>query len=177
MHWIETMPQLVLQHYSYRFADQILNSQWSIRQEIESVLTDPTIPISELKRPRFNEELKHRLLERNWESQPFVFGGEIGEPLARMDFLKDRVGIEVGFGHASFIGIDLLKMQISSYSGLDNIDMGIYVVTTSQFQKRMQADYGQKWSGSLKYEKVISYLPHFKSAIQVPILVYGIDLV
>ena len=97
--------------------------------------------------------------------------------MARMDYLKDRVGIEVEFGHASFIGIDLLKMQIGSYSGLDKIDMGIYVVTTSNFQNRMKNVFNKNWEGSLRYEKVLRYLPHFKSAIQVPIFVYGIDLV
>ena len=30
-----------------------------------------------------------------------------------MDFLKERIGVEVGFGHASFIGIDLF--EISSF--------------------------------------------------------------
>jgi hypothetical protein len=44
---------------------------------------------------------------------------------SKMDFLKDRVGIEVGFGHASFMGIDLLKFQVSSYSALNQIDVGI----------------------------------------------------
>lgn len=34
-----------------------------------------------------------------------------------------------------------------------------------------------KWKdGSLNFEKVVRYLPHFKSAIQVPIYVIGIDL-
>jgi hypothetical protein len=47
-----------------------------------------------------------------------------------MDFLQDRVGIEVGFGHAS---LDLLKFQGSSYSALSQIDVGIYVVTTRRF--------------------------------------------
>jgi hypothetical protein len=98
------------------------------------------------------------------------------DPGAKMDFLKGRVGIEVGFRHASFIGIDLLKFQVSSYSALDKIDVGVYVVTTSRFQKMMTADIKQKWEGSLTFEKVKRYLPHFKSAIQVPIYVLGIDL-
>jgi hypothetical protein len=55
-----------------------------------------------------------------------------------MDFLKERIGIEVGFGHASFIGIDLLKFQVASYSALDKIDVGVYVVTTAKFQKFMK---------------------------------------
>ncbi len=79
-----------------------------------------------------------------------------------MDFLKERIGIEVGFGHASFIGIDLLKFQVSSYSALDKIDVGVYVVTTSKFQKFMKSECGQNWEGSLTFEKVKRYLPHFK---------------
>lgn len=93
-----------------------------------------------------------------------------------MDFLKERVGIEVAFGHASFIGIDLLKMQVGSYSGLNKIDIGIYVVTTKNFQKIMKEKFNNNWEGSLNFEKVKSYLPHFKSAIQVPIYVIDLDL-
>ena len=93
-----------------------------------------------------------------------------------MDFLKNRIGIEVAFGHASFMGIDLLKFQVASYSGLDKIDVGVYVVTTKRFQKLMKKRYGKNWEGSLSYEKVVRYLPHFKSAIQLPIYVIGIDL-
>ena len=93
-----------------------------------------------------------------------------------MDFIKDRIGVEVGFGHSSFLGIDLLKFQVSSYSALDNIDVGIYIVTTKKFQKIMKVNYQQNWGGSLTFEKLEMYLPNFKSAIQVPILVYGINL-
>jgi hypothetical protein len=93
-----------------------------------------------------------------------------------MDFSKERVGIEVGFGHASFIGIDLLKFQVSSYSALNRIDVGIYVVTTRHFQRALKTEFKQNWEGSLTFEKVVKYLPHFKSAIQVPIYVLGIDV-
>lgn len=95
---------------------------------------------------------------------------------AKMDFLKERIGIEVGFGHASFLGIDLLKFQVSSYLALDKIDVGIYIATTSTFQRKMKRDFNQNWEGSLTFEKIVKYLPQFKSAIQVPIEVLGIDL-
>ena len=170
------MPRITLQHHSYRFAEQILNSQLAIRNEVEAILKDPSIPVADLGRRRFNSELKTRFLAKDWESQPLVFGGETGEPMARMDFLKNRVGVEIAFGHASFIGIDLLKLQIGSYSELNKIDMGIYVVTTSRFQQILTKEYRLNWDGSLRYEKVLRYLPHLKSAIQVPIFVYGIDL-
>ena len=93
-----------------------------------------------------------------------------------MDFLKDRIGVEVGFGHASFLGIDLLKFQVSSYSGLDKIDVGVYIATTSALQRRLKTDLGLNWEGSLSFEKIAKYLPQFKSAIQVPIYVIGLDL-
>lgn len=89
-----------------------------------------------LFRPSFNKFLEELLVKKGWQSQPKVFD-EPGAPLAKMDFLKDRIGIEVGFSHASFVGIDLLKFQVSSYSGLDKIDMGVYT-TARAFQKRIQ---------------------------------------
>jgi len=166
---------LRLTRFSYRFAEQVLNSKLTLKQEIENVLTDPNIDISSLSRPRFNEILKDLFVSKGWENQPPVFD-EPGDPSAKMDFLEERIGIEVGFGHSSFLGIDLLKFQVASYSGLDRIDVGVYIVTTKNFQKRIKKDYGQNWEGSLTFEKVVKYLPHFKSAIQVPIYVIGIDL-
>jgi len=161
--------------YSYRFAEQILNSKLSIKQEIESAIRDPSIIISTLSRPQFNAVLDKLFCQKGWERQPLVFGDH-GDPSAKMDFLKDRVGVEVEFGHASFIGIDLLKFQIGSYSGIDKIDLGVYIVTTKEFQKHISSECHQNWEGSLTFEKVIKYLPHLKSAIQVPIYVIGIDI-
>ena len=166
---------LRLQRYSYRFAEQVLNSKLSLKDELTDVLTDSTIDAKGLSRPQFNKELRDRFVKKGWTDQPPVFSLP-DEPEARMDFMKERIGVEVGFGHASFIGIDLLKFQVASYSGLDKIDVGAYVVTTQNFQKHMKKEFNQNWEGSLTYEKVVRYLPHFKSAIQVPIYVMGIDI-
>jgi hypothetical protein len=171
----QSSASLRLQRFSYRFAEQVLNSKLSLKEEIEHILLETTMDLNTLSRPRFNKLLEERFVARGWTSQPTVFD-DPGDPGAKMDFLKDRIGIEVGFGHASFIGIDLLKFQVSSYSALDKIDVGIYVVTTSKFQKFMKAQCAQNWEGSLTFEKVKRYLPHFKSAIQVPIYVLGIDV-
>ena len=167
--------KLRLQTFSYRFAEQVLNSRLSIKQEIEYILNHPSIKIQDLTRPKFNELLDIIFKKKGWECQPAVFD-EPRDPSAKMDFLKDRIGVEVEFGHSSFIGIDLLKFQVASYSGLNKIDVGVYIVTTKSFQKRMKNEVGLKWEGSLSFEKVTRYLPHFKSAIQVPIYVIGIDM-
>jgi hypothetical protein len=169
------MNHIRLERFSYRFAEQVLNSKLAIKQEVEGVLTSEKLDTASLSRPNFNKALRESFVARGWQDQPHVFS-EDDDPAAKMDFLKDRVGIEVGFGHASFMGIDLLKFQVSSYSGLDKIDVGIYVTTTRRFQKYVTDVHQQNWEGSLTFEKVRRYLPHFKSAIQVPIYVLGIDL-
>jgi hypothetical protein len=161
--------------FSFRFAEQVLNSKLALKEDIEQIIVSLKPDLSNLSRPCFNELLRARFTEHGWQDQPLVFD-EPGDPSAKMDFTKERVGIEVGFGHASFIGIDLLKFQVCSYSGLDKIDVGVYIVTTREFQKRMKKDYGQNWEGSLTFEKIVKYLPHFKSAIQVPVWVVGIEL-
>lgn len=170
-----TRLRFALQRFSYRFAEQVLNANLAIKQEIEGVLTDPSIQIPSLSRPEFNSVLRERFISLGWEDQPALFD-EPGDPGAKMDFLKARVGIEVGFSHASFVGIDLLKFQTASYSALNKIDVGVYVVTTKSCQNRLGRECKQNWEGSLTFEKVVRYLPHFKSAIQVPILVLGIDM-
>jgi len=120
-----------------------LNSKPALEQEIEEILTSPKIDITDLSRPRFNEILREHFVNKGWESEAPLFD-EPDDPHARLDFLKERVGIEVGFGHASFLGIDLLKFQAASYSGLDKIDVGVYIVTTKEFQKRMKKEFNKK---------------------------------
>jgi hypothetical protein len=164
-----------LQKFSFRFAEEVLNSKLTLKQEIESILLDPGIDLQSLNRPHFNKVLENLFVQKGWETQPKVFD-EKQDPSAKLDFLKERIGVEVGFTHSSFIGIDLLKFQVASYSSLDKIDVGVYIVTTRNFQKRMKKEFNQNWEGSLNFEKVKRYLPHFKSAIQVPIYVIGLDL-
>jgi hypothetical protein len=167
--------RLRLQKFSYRFAEQVLNSRLAIKEEIEGILAEEIPDLRQLSRPGFNKLLDERFVAKGWTRQPAVFQDteDLG---AKMDFLKERIGIEVGFGHASFLGIDLLKFQVSSYSALDKIDVGVYVATTSGFQRRMKKELKQNWEGSLTFEKIIRYLPQFKSAIQIPIYVLGIEL-
>src|SRR5215472_18606843 len=109
---VQTPPFLHFKTFSHRFAEQVLNSRLAIKEEILSVITDPAIDVAILSRPYFIKVLRDSFTQKGWQDQPSVFDEE-GDPAAKMDFLKERVGIEIGFGHASFIGIDLLKFQVS----------------------------------------------------------------
>ena len=164
-----------LKKYSYRFAEEVFNAKLGIKNQIEEILYKCTEDLSILSRPEFNRILDAEFRACGWECQPMVFDNT-DDASARFDFMKDRIGVEVQFGHSSFVGIDLLKFQVASYSGLNSIDFGVYITTTRAFQKYMKDTYGLKWEGSLSYEKVIRYLPHIRSAIQVPIYVIGIDI-
>jgi len=171
MHAFESMR---FRTYSYRFAEQVLNSKLELKKEIEKIIGSVKVKPQAFSRPELNKILETKFVDQRWESQPTVFD-EPKDPSARIDFLKERIGIEVGFGHSSFIGIDLLKFQTLSYSNLDKIDVGVYIVVTNGFRKKLCSEYNQKWQGSLTFEKVCRYLPHFRSAIQVPIFVYGLE--
>lgn len=161
--------------FSFRFAEQVLNSNLDLKNEILGVISSLEPGRENLTRPNLNKLFQEKLTEKGWKDQPIVFEDK-NDPNAKLDFLKKRIGMEIQFGHASFLGIDLLKFQTLSYSNpnLDKIDLGIYVVTTKNYQKKLIKS-GLKWEGSLSFEKVVNYLPHFRSAIQVPIFVIGLE--
>ncbi len=159
--------------WSYRFAEEILNSRLSQKHEVIDVIENIPLPPEEMSRPNLNQAFKDCFEEKGWESEVEVFAPE-DEPAAKIDFMKNRIGVEVAFGHSSFLGIDLLKLQTLSYSYRNNIDVGIYIVTTKRFQQMMKSKYGQNWVGSLRYRKVGRYLPHFRNSIDVPVWVIGL---
>lgn len=164
-----------LKKYSYRFAEQVFNGKIQTKNELEDIIYSATKNLAILSRPEFNKILDAEFNKRGWVTQPPVFDKD-DDAYARFDFLKDRIGVEVQFGHSSFIGIDLLKFQVASFSNLDTIDFGVYITTTAAFQRELKNKYGLKWDGSLTFEKVVRYLPYIRSAIQVPIYVIGIDV-
>ena len=162
--------------FSYRFADQVLNSNLRTRSEVEDIVREVQLPEGEYKRIALNSAFRDSFAGRGWSEQSRLFengDAEDGEdvPFSKLDFLKNRVGVEVAFSHASFIGIDLLKFQMMSYASLDKIDVGVYIVVTNALHRAT----GKAFDGSVTYEKVVRYLPHFKSAIQVPVLVIGLQ--
>jgi len=151
-----------------------LNSKFSTKKEIETIIESVNLKPEELSRPKLNNAFREEFLKRKWEEQPQIFN-EVKERFVRIDFLKDRVGVEIAFSHESFIGTDLLKFQTLSYSYLNKIDLGVYVAVTKDFRRKLIKQYKQKWTGSSTFEKVCKYLPHFRSAIQVPIFVIGLE--
>jgi hypothetical protein len=165
--------------YSYRFAEQVLNSHLAIKDELIEIIESIELPIAAPDagdkpgagskpnvRPQLNVKFEEEFTKRGWEAQYRLFD-DPRDPMAKIDFMKSRVGVEVAFSHASFLGIDLLKFQVLSYADLDKIDVGVYIVPTNELPRR-------GFEGSVTYDKVKKYLPHLRSAIQVPVWVVGL---
>jgi len=165
--------------YSYRFAEEVLNAKLEIKKEIEDVVSSIMLQTAPIEagdspgkgtkpgvRPQMNRLFEGEFEKRGWQAEFRVFD-DPKSPMAKIDFMKSRVGVEVAFTHSSFLGIDLLKFQMLSYSELDKIDVGVYIVPTRELPSR-------GFEGSLTFDKVIKYLPHLRSAIQVPIWVIGL---
>lgn len=166
---------LRLRTYSYRFGEPVMHSKLALKDEIESIVADPSIDISTLSRPAFRQMLTTAFAQHGWALQTRS-PEDIDDPAALVGFIKDRAGAEIEFGHPYFIGMDLLKLQLASSPVHDHIDVGVYLVTTVAFQRHVEELHGHKWRGSISFERVVRYLPHFRSAISVPIYVLGIDV-
>ena len=56
-----------LRRFSYRFAEQVLNSRLAIKQELEGILLDPSVELSELSRPHFNSILEDLFVGKGYQ--------------------------------------------------------------------------------------------------------------
>lgn len=79
--------RLRLEKFPYRFAEQVLNSKLNLKQEIDDILTDPGIDISNLSRPHFNKVLDDKFSMKGWDTQPSVFD-EPSDPSAKRRWYK-----------------------------------------------------------------------------------------
>ncbi|RYD05086.1 hypothetical protein N752_10970 [Desulforamulus aquiferis] len=102
--------KLCIRKQSYRLANQIINP--STIEDIEELLTDNSIDMHSLSRSNFNDFLRNIFIDKGWQNNPSSFN-EIINPFAKLEYIKDNVGLEVGFRHTSLIGYNLIKFQLS----------------------------------------------------------------
>jgi hypothetical protein len=61
-----------LQRFSFRFAEQVLNSKLTLKQEIEDILLNPGIELHSLSRPQF----KFRYQFSYWDQSIKIIQGD-----------------------------------------------------------------------------------------------------
>ncbi len=64
--------RIKLKTHSFCFAEQVLNCRLSIKQEIESILSDLSIKIENLTRPNFNKKLDYLIVANKLVSKNII---------------------------------------------------------------------------------------------------------
>ncbi len=86
----------------------------------------------------------------------------------QVDFVKDRIAVEVQFGKYFSVAYDL-HVKHTFFFSLDDIDVGIEIIPTHAFMKRM--DTGVAW-----YEnEITNVIREGRSNPSVPIVMIGIE--
>lgn len=152
-------------------------------QHKTKVSEEITMPGMKLFSPvALNNEFKRLFAERGWEKKKiyceysneyYVEGYEPAplkgqKPYREMDFLKEKLGIEVQFGKYAFMVYNVCaKMTI--FRNLGHIDCGIEIVPVRGFTSEMSTGvaYFEQFTWDLKERGV--------GNIDIPVLILGID--
>ncbi len=134
--------------------------------------------------PALNEAFKEEFVARGWINHkiiaeyskdyyvpgytPPVRSGREQAPYRDMDYVKDKLGIEVQFGKYSFMVYNVCaKMTI--FAKLSVIDCGVEIVPVKAFAEEMS-------TGVSYFEQFVWDLEHRGvSDIDIPVLILGID--
>ena len=146
--------------------------------------------------PRINNEFKKILSSKGWVEKrtPYMVSGDIATSKEivkikdvnlqkeiiesrgfkalptnnQVDFVKDRIAVEVQFGKYFSVAYDL-HVKHTFFFAMDDIDVGIEIIPTHEFMKRM--DTGVAW-----YEnEITNVIREGRSNPSVPIVIIGIE--
>jgi hypothetical protein len=151
--------------FSYRHAEEILNSHLSIKREIAAALEE----VEETKVAAGSDGLTPRIcnafVNRSWAKEVLVMDNQPHEQ--RFDLMKDRVAIEVEFSRYEFLSRDYLRF-LAAYNA-DKIDVGILITNSKSGLKRVK---GRTIAPYL--DRVKADLAWLRGTITVPIWVIGL---
>jgi len=124
-----------------------------------------------------NAILRRRLAAPLWQHEAVLFSGADNEDQLgewRMDFARDRVGIEVSFNHSEAIPWTLTRLNLAGEStevlAASRIDVGVALYPT----KRMK-EWGHMDAAVGTYERACLWLTKMRPVMPIPIAVVGID--
>jgi hypothetical protein len=124
------------QKYSHRFAEEILNSKFQLKSEIEFVLQS-VHPISAREdRKTLHKTIIKQFKDKGWKTEETITYAPVvmeqmsitGPPktLMRFDLLKEKVAIEVQTSHVVHCYKDFLKFLVGFND--QAIDVGVEIV-------------------------------------------------
>jgi hypothetical protein len=122
-----------------------------------------------------NRVFRERLLPLHWRPEPRLFTArERGLRKWKMDFIKDKIGVEVSFNHAEAIPWTFTRLNIAGESDRvvdeSRIDVGVAFFATEQLKSWSRMD-----SAVGTFEVAQAWLSMMKPIMPVPVLVVGLD--
>ncbi len=119
-----------------------------------------------------NKVFRARLGPLGWEPEPRLFD-EVQFRKWKMDFLKDRIGVEVSFNHAEAIPWTFTRLNIAGESpdvvDAHRVDVGVALFATDQLKRWARMD-----SAVGTFEVATAWLEIMRPIMPIPILVVGL---
>jgi hypothetical protein len=172
---------------SFRLAEEILShrEEWTEFQRVVATLaarhveaiqdriaaTRPKAPAG--AQSAVNQYFREHLT--NWVGEPRLFGTPTVELRGwKMDFIKNKVGVEISFNHAEAIPWTFSRLNIAGEServvDQAKIEVGIAVFATESLKL-----WGKMDNAVGTYETAIAWLREMKPILPIPILILGLD--
>lgn len=179
------------QSYNFRHAEAVLKTKgaWDELHGVVSGLTRDDILAAQDQlaskrksapagaQSAINLAFKERLKFLQWQNELILFPQSESDEVQRawrMDFLKEKIGVEVSFNHAEAMAWTLIRLDIAAQSTEvakeSQIDVGVAIFPTSQLKK-----WGRMDNAVGTYERAILWLDLMKPVVTTPILLIGID--
>lgn len=120
-----------------------------------------------------NRLFEERLIPLGWQGQPKLFAEKSLEDW-RMDFVKERIGVEVSFNHAEAIPWQFSRLNIAGESDRtrpeSRIDVGVVICADLSLRRwsRMDGAVGT-------FTKFRAWLREMKPILPIPIFLVGLS--
>ncbi|HET7624294.1 MAG TPA: BglII/BstYI family type II restriction endonuclease [Verrucomicrobiae bacterium] len=151
--------------FSYRHAEEILNSHLAIKREITCVLEEVEEANVAAGADGLTPKICSAFTSRKWQKEVLVMENQPHEQ--RFDLLKDRVAIEIEFSRYEFLSRDYIRF-LSAYNA-DKIDVGVLITHSMSGLSRVK---GKSIAPSMR--RVQADLAWLRGTITVPIWVIGL---
>jgi hypothetical protein len=151
--------------FSYRHAEEILNSHLAIKREIACVLEEVKETIVAAGSEGLTTKICSAFVSRKWESEVRVADNQPHEQ--RFDLLKERVAVEIEFSRYEFLSRDYIRF-LSAYNA-DKIDVGVLITHSASGLSRVKHK-----AVAPSMVRVKADLAWLRGTITVPIWVIGL---
>lgn len=120
-----------------------------------------------------NAVFDERLQRLGWRPEPLLFGGDPDLAAWAMDFIKERVGVEVSFNHSEAIPWTLTRLTLAGESTEvieeNRVDVGVAIYATGVFKSWSRMD-----SAVGTFDRARLWLEQMRPVLPVPILMVGL---